>query len=153
MQPVGNWPIAASSLRSVFHHRLRVTVAGLWLVGVGLAGFTAPRAWDRTGVAAALPFLAVTVGGIVLATAVLRANRAALAISTILLGAQILGVIGSAWQLADGVQGSKARELRDLGFDPEPGVALNLLYSAVASAVFAWAVARWLADRRRPDNR
>ena len=124
-------------------------MAGLWLAGVALAGFAATRAWSRVGPTRALPFLAVVVGGIVLAAAVLRRHRVALAISAILLGAQILGVIGSAWQLARGVDGSKARELRDLGFDPELGVALNLLYSAVASAVFVWAVTRWLANRRR----
>ncbi len=124
-------------------------MAGLWLAGVALAGFTATRAWSRVGATRALPYLAVVVGGIVLAAAVLRRHRAALAISTVLLGAQILGVIGSAWELTRGVHGAKARELRDLGFDPEFGVALNLLYSVVASAVFAWAVARWSAGRRR----
>jgi ABC-type branched-subunit amino acid transport system permease subunit len=123
-------------------------VAGLWLAGVALAGFTATRAWSRVGPTRALPYLAVVAGGIVLAAAVLRRNGVALAISTIGLGGQILGVIGSAWELAVGVHDFKARELRDLGFDPEFGVALNLLYSAVASAVFAWAVARWLAGRR-----
>lgn len=104
------------------------------------------------GVASALPFMAVTAGGIVLATAVLRANRLALAISTVLLGAQIMCMIGSARQLVQGVQGSKAQELHDLGFDPELGVALNLVYSAAASAVFVWIVARWLAGRRRPAH-
>jgi hypothetical protein len=146
--PVGDCGIGTTALGSIFDRRLRVTVAGLWLVGVALAGFTAPRAWHRTGVASALPFLAVVAGGLVLAVAVGRGNRVALAISTGLLGAQILGVLGSAWQLAQGVGGSKARELRDLGFDPELGVTLNLVYSAVASAVFAWVVARWWVARR-----
>ena len=143
--------IARPTLTSLYHRRLRVTVAALWLVGVALAGFTAPRAWHRTGVVSALPFIAVVVGLLALTAAVLRGNRVALAISTAGLGAQILGVIGSAWELAQGVHGSKARELRDLGVDPELGVALNLIYSAVASAVFAWVVARWFARRRRPS--
>ena len=121
-------------------------MAGLWLVGVALAGFTAPRAWHRTGVTSALPFMAVVIGLSLLAGAVLRGNRVALIISTAGLGAQVLGVIGSAWELVRGVQGSKADELHRLGIDPELGVALNLLYSAVASAVFAWVAARW---RRR----
>ena len=99
-----------------------------------------------------MPFIGVVIGGLVLATAVWRGNRIALTISTIALGGQILGGLGSAWQLAQGVNGSKARELRDLGFDPEFGVALNLAYSAAASAVFAWVVARWLAGRRRPAD-
>lgn len=124
-------------------------MATLWFAGVGFAGFTAPRAWQRTGVTSALPFVAVVFGLTVLAVAVLRANRVALVISAIGLGAQILGVIGSAWELSQGVHGSKARELRDLGVDPELGVALNLLYSAVATLVFVWLAARWFKNRSR----
>lgn len=105
-------------------------------------------AWRRTGVVAALPFIAVVVGLAGLALAVLRANRAALLTSTVLLGAQILGVIGSAWQLLDDVDGTKADELHRLGIDAELGLTLNLLYSAVASAVFGWIVTRWLSARR-----
>jgi ABC-type branched-subunit amino acid transport system permease subunit len=122
-------------------------------VGVAFAGFTAPLAWRRTGVVAALPFVAVVVGLSLLAVAVLRANRVALIISTVLLGAQVLGVIGSAWELVHGVQGSKADELHRLGIDPEHGVTLNLLYSTVASAVFAWVAARWLAARGRAERK
>ncbi|HKY75877.1 MAG TPA: hypothetical protein VJS45_07050 [Acidimicrobiia bacterium] len=135
-------------LEQVFQPRQRATVAGLWLVGVALAGSTAPVAWQRTGVVAALPFIAAATGLAVLAWAVLQANRAALIVSTILLGAQILGVVGSAWQLRSGVHGSKADELQRLGIDPELGVALNLLYSAIASAVFGWLITRWLRARR-----
>ena len=124
-------------------------MASLWIVGVAFAGFTAPRAWQRTGVTSALPFVAVVFGLSVLAIAVLRANRLALIVSAIGLGAQILGVIGSAWELSQGVHSYKARELRDLGIDPELGVALNLLYSAVASLVFAWLVARWFKQDER----
>jgi ABC-type branched-subunit amino acid transport system permease subunit len=123
-------------------------VAGLWLAGVGLAGFTAPRAWHRTGVASAVPFIAAALGLAILATGVLRRSRVALAISTAGLGAQILGMLGSAWELARGVHGFKARQLRELGVEPSLGVALNLLYSAVASAVFAWIMRRWSAQRR-----
>jgi hypothetical protein len=120
---------------------------------VAFAGFTAPLAWRRTGVVAALPFVAVAIGLSLLAVAVLRANRVALIISTVLLGAQVLGVIGSAWELVHGVQGSKADELLRLGIDPELGVTLNLVYSAVASAVFAWVAARWLTARRRAERK
>jgi len=123
-------------------------VAGLWLAGVALAGFTAPLAWRRTGVTSALPFIGAAAGLAVLTIGVLRCNRAALALSTAGLGAQILGVFGSAWELSRGVAGSKARELRGLGVDPELGVALNLVYSLVASAVFAWLVTRWWLIRR-----
>ena len=115
---------------------------------MALAGFTAPLAWRRTGVVTALPFIAVVIGLSLLAVTVLRANRVALVISTVGLGAQILGVIGSAWELLHGVHGSKADELHRLGIDPEFGVTLNLLYSTVASAVFVWIAARWRSRRR-----
>jgi hypothetical protein len=128
-------------------------VASLWLVGVALAGWTAPRAWRRTGVVSALPFMAVTVALLLVAAAVIHGYRAALAVSTLALGGQILGVIGSAWELAQGVHGAKARELRSLGVDPELGVALNLAYSAVASLVFAWIAARWFTARHRSTIR
>ncbi|HEX6381514.1 MAG TPA: hypothetical protein VF180_09745 [Acidimicrobiia bacterium] len=119
---------------------------------MALAGWTAPLAWRRTGVVAALPFVAAASGLAFLALAVLRANQVGLTISTVLLGAQILGVLGSAWQLRSGVAGSKADELHRLGIDPELGVALNLVYSSVASAVFAWILTRWLATRRQAEQ-
>ena len=106
-----------------------------------------------------MPFIAAAAGLAVLSVAVRRANRVALIISTVLLGAQLLGVVGSAWQLLDGVHGSKADELNRLGIDPELGVVLNLVYSAVASAVFVWILARWrsagrlgAADAAGPDG-
>jgi hypothetical protein len=115
---------------------------------VAFAAFTAPLAWRRIGVASALPFIGVTAGLTLLAILVLRANRAALLVSTAGLGAQILGVIGTTFELLHGVHGTKADELHRLGIDPEFGVALNLMYSLVASAVFAWVVARWRNMRR-----
>jgi hypothetical protein len=127
-------------------------VASLLLVGVALAGFTAPLAWRRTGVAMALPFIAAAIGLAVVATGVLRANRVALVLATAGLGGQILGVIGSAYELAQGVHSAKARELRRLGVDPTLGVALNLAYSVVASGVFVWVAGRWL-KRRQLDAR
>jgi len=120
---------------------------------MALAAFTAPLAWRRIGVASALPFIAVSVGLSVLAVAVLRAKRVALVVSTAGLGAQLLGVIGSGWELLTGVAGAKAHELDRLGVDPELGVTLNLVYSAVASAVFVWIVIRWRAARRLNTRR
>ena len=123
-------------------------MAGLWLVGVALAVFTAPRAWRRTGVDGAFPFILAAVGLAALAYTVLRAKPVSLIVSTALLGAQLFGVIGSAVQLLNGVSGSKTAELHRLGIDPEVGVALNLLYSTAASAVFAWVAIRWRNTRR-----
>ena len=72
----------------------------------------------------------------------------ALIVSTVLLGAQVLGVFGSASELLMGVHGSKADELNRLGIDPELGVALNLVYSAVAAVIFVWVIFRWRSNRQ-----
>ena len=117
-------------------------------MGVAFAGFAALRAWHRTGAGSALPFITASACLAALAYAVLRAKPVSLIVSTALLGAQIFGVIGSAGELVAGVSGSKAAELHRLGIDPEVGVALNLLYSAVASAVFVWVAVRWRKMRR-----
>lgn len=133
---------------STFHRPLRLTIAALWIVGIALAGFTAPRAWVRLGAASAVPFIMVAALGIVLTRSVLRGRRWALRLSAVLLGGQLAGVIGSAWQLLQGVNGTKARELRRLGVNPRFGVAVNLVYSSAAVAVFGWIAARRLAAGR-----
>jgi len=127
-----------------FHRPLRLTIAALWVIGIGLAGFTALRAWNRSGLASAVPFITVVVLGMALTRGVVRGNRWALRVSAVLLGAQVAGVIGSAWQLLHEVDETKARELRRLGVNPRFGVALNLMFSSAAVAVFGWAAARWL---------
>ena len=60
-------------------------------------------------------------------------------------------------EAAGGVVGAReAEELRSLGIDPTFGIALNLVYSLVAFALFVW---RWGRARRRapstapPDSR
>lgn len=133
---------------TIIHRPLRLSIAALWIIGVGLAAFTAALAWRRTGVTSALPFITVAVLGTVLVRAVLRSDRRALTISVVLLGAQVGGVVGSAWQLTHEMNGTKIRELRRLGFDPTFGIAINLAYSTVAFGVFGWVVIRWLAGHR-----
>lgn len=141
-------PVGDGMLPSTFHRRARAAVAALWVVGISIAVFTAPRAWQRTGAISALPFAVVAVAGVRLTVGVLRAERWALAVSLFLLGAQVAGVIGAAWQLMSGVHGMKARELQRLGLDPVFGVGLNLAFSAVAVLVFSWVGIRWWRLRR-----
>jgi membrane protein implicated in regulation of membrane protease activity len=43
--------------------------------------------------------------------------------------------------------------VRELGYSPAFGVTVNLLYSAVASALFLWIVVRWLRRRDRTTGR
>jgi hypothetical protein len=68
----------------------------------------------------------------------------------LLLGAQVFGALGSGWELMHGAHGDKAQELRSLGIDPTFGIALNLVYSLVASVLFGWALGR--AYRRPPPT-
>ena len=98
---------------------LRRAVVGLWLAGAAIAG-------------AIVPLVALAIG-----TA--RGTRSALRVSLVLLGLQLLGAIGSAWQLAHAAADEKTAELRRLGLDPTFGLTLNLIYSAIASSVFLWA--------------
>lgn len=70
-----------------------------------------------------------------------------LTVSIILAGAQLFGVVGAAWELVQGGQPAKTRELYTLGVDPTLGIALNLAYSCVAASLFLWALTRALISR------
>ena len=113
----------------------RVSVA-LWLAGVLIAGGTAVDAWARLDALGALPYLAAAAGLAVGAVYTARRATWALLITLIAFGGQFAGVVGSAIQLAVGVDRWKAGELRALGVDPALGVAANLAYSAAAFVVF-----------------
>jgi hypothetical protein len=128
---------------------LRNLVAGLWLLGSAIAAFTAVLALVRLGAASAAPYAGAAIGLVVLAAATHRVSRWALALSMLLLGSQLLGVVGSAIELNLGEAAGKAAALRALGIDPTLGIALTLAYSAAASALFGWSVARCVARRHR----
>jgi hypothetical protein len=128
----------------VFHRPLRICTGSLWLVGAGLAAVTSILALSGLGALSAMMFAVVAAALIIVALGTLRATRWAVLVSVVLLGGQGAGVVGSAWELVSGVAPVKARELRALGFSPTVGVALNLVYSAVAFALFCWWVARRL---------
>jgi hypothetical protein len=124
----------------MFSPRIRRATAVLWLAGAVICAVTAALAARHLGLPQASVFAAAAVGLVVLAAGVIRGVRSALLISSVLLGAQLFGALGSAWELAHGVDGSKAQELHDLGIDPTFGVVLNLLYSLVAFVVFLLAL-------------
>lgn len=71
-------------------------------------------------------------GAFALAIGTARGTRWALRVSLVLLGLQLLGTIGSAWQLTHAAADEKAAELKRLGVDPTFGLTLNLMYSAIA---------------------
>ncbi len=62
---------------------------------------------------------------------------------------QIGAVVGTVLELVDGVAPFKAAQLRRLGFDPNVGVGINLVYSTVALGLFCWFAWRWLRRCRR----
>jgi hypothetical protein len=94
-------------------------------------------------------FAGVAVALVVLAITTARGSPWGLAVTSVLLGAQVFGALGSGWELMHGAAGDKADELRSLGIDPTFGIALNLVYSVVAFALFVWALAR---VRRRAQS-
>ena len=127
-------------LYRVFSPAVRRATVALWLVGAVICAATALRAATHRGGPSASLFAAVAFGLVALAIATALAARWALLVSSVLLGAQLFGALGSGWELVRGVAGGKARELRELGVDPTLGVALNLVYSLVAFGVFVWAI-------------
>lgn len=131
-------------LISVMHPGLRVVIAGLWLVGAAVAGFTCVRSMARIGIGAGMAFAVVALALSVLALGALRGARWALRVSVVLAGAQVLGVIGAAGELIWGGETAKTRELRTLGIDPTFGIVLNLTYACLAASLFLWILTRAL---------
>ena len=139
-------------LDCVYAGPVRVAVATLWAIGVALAGGTAVVAAVRVDGAAALPYVVAATALAALLVGVMRRSRWALVVSLVLLAAQVFGVFGAAWELSTGVSEVKREELERLALDPELGVALNLVYSLVAFAVFVWAAWRWTRCRRSGES-
>jgi hypothetical protein len=130
-----------------------LAACGLWLAGVALAGTTGVLSLTSSQAGYAAVYAAVSVGLAGLALATYRAVPVAETVTLVLLGSQLLGVLGATWELAradDG--GAKARHLEDLGIGFRPALVANLVYSASASAVFVWAVGA-IRRRRRAEER
>jgi hypothetical protein len=98
----------------------------LWLLGGALAGLTAPFAAWRVSVAASLGFAAVAAGLLLLAWGTLRRARWAMLVSMVGCAGQLLGVVGSAWELIYPTDTAKSRELQTLGVDPVLAFTVNL---------------------------
>ena len=127
--------------------RAALAACALWLAGAALAAFTGVRSLTSSQAGYVAVYAVVSAGLVGLAVATYHAVRAAETVTLVLLASQVLGVVGSAWELARGDDGgAKARHLEDLGVDFRLAVLGNLAYSAAASAVFIWA---WTGIRRR----
>ena len=77
---------------------LWTAVTLLWLAGAVLAAITAALAATRVGAVNALLFLLPAVGLAVLAVQTFEGARWAVVVSLALLGGQVAGVAGSAWE-------------------------------------------------------
>jgi hypothetical protein len=131
-------------LRAVFNRPLALSFATLWFVGFLISETAAIVAFRRVGSAASLPFVIPAILLFVLSLWTTWRHPWALAVGTVLSGLQIAGAIGCAIELHGGIAAMKASELLALGVDPRIGVEVNLAYSLAGSALFLWAVVRFV---------
>lgn len=131
-----------------FHRPLRLAMGGLMLAGVGLAVLACVLSFARVGVGQGVVFLVVALGLLALAIGLLRGVRWVIVIGLVASAAQLLGIIGSAWQLIDHIDPTKAEGQRRIGFDPVFAVTINLIYSTTAFVLFGWWLWRWWRARR-----
>jgi hypothetical protein len=127
---------AGPLLRDVFRGPARTAVSALWFAGAVLATAAAILSAGRPAAAPAIAFVMPAVALTLLAISLLRSQVWAMAVSFVLLAGQLVGVVGTSYELVYGIDARKATELHALGFEPRVGIALNLLYSSIASAVF-----------------
>ena len=139
-----------SRLRDAFAGRAGRAVVALWLSGVVICLGTAALAWSKVGLAATTPYLLAGLFLGVLAVAVARGATWAQVLSLVGAGGQGFAAVAAAVELAVGVSRLKADEMNRLGIDPAAAVAFNVLYSAVAFAVFVWLCVRLARAGREP---
>jgi len=126
-----------------FHRRLVLATVALLLTGIDLALLGAVAATTHRQPENAVVFLVVAAVLGCSAALIWRRVRWAVTLCLIALAGQSAAVVGTAWELVHGVAGIKADQLRSLGFDPELGVTLNLVYSTIGFGLFCWFAVRW----------
>jgi hypothetical protein len=134
-----------------FHRPLRLAVTALILLGATLAAIAAILSLGHHARSSALAFVAVTLLLTVDAALVWGHNRWAVGLTLVGLAGQATAVAGTIAELAFGIADVKAHQLQQLGFNPEVGVTINLIYSSIGFALFGWFVVRWLAARRHKN--
>ncbi len=132
-----------------FHRPLAISVAGLMLAGVGLAVTALVLALTHRETGQALAYIPVAIALTGVAVMVLRGTRWVIRVIIVVLAGQLAAIAGTTWELSHGIDARKARQLRQLGFDPTAGVVINLIYSSIGFALFCWFATRWFAARRR----
>ncbi len=119
-----------------FYGPVRTAVSVLWFSGAALAMSAVVLTAAHPGAGSPLVFVVPAVAMAVLGTALRRSQVWAMVVSLVLLAGQIVGVVGTIYELTHGIDARKAAELHALGFDPRVGVAVNLAYSLIASILF-----------------
>jgi hypothetical protein len=131
-------------LRKVYDPLLARLFGALWMVGFVIFETMAIVAFRRFGSTSTSIFLAIpAVVLFVLALWTFWRNPWALAIGTLLSAAQIVGVAGCIHDLATGTS-RMAASLLSLGIDPTAGLIAHLVYSLAGSALFVWALIRFV---------
>jgi hypothetical protein len=134
---------------SAFSNGVRRSATVLWGVGAGLAATTGVLAVAHSKFGYGFIYSAVAVALGTLAVVTRRGNRRAEVVTLVLLGSQLIGAAGAAWELAYGADDTaKARHLHDLGINYRLALVGNLAFSTLASAVFVWAMVRLVRARR-----
>ena len=121
-------------LSAMFDAPVRRAVAALWFVGAALATLAAVLE-VRPSAVPPWVFLIPTTLLLLLAFTLLAARVWAMAVSFVLLTAQVAGVIGAMLELVYGIDARKAAELHTLRFDPTLGVSINLAFSVAAVGI------------------
>ena len=134
-------------LREVFDRGLSRSFAALWFAGFLLCETAAVLAFRRSGSWASLPFVIPAIALFVLSVWTVLRQPWALAVGAALSAAQIAGTIGCILELRLGISTLKMAEMHALGVDPTAGVVVNLIYSIAGTALFAWALVRFLRLR------
>lgn len=134
---------------ATFSNGVRRSATVLWGVGAGLAAATGVLAVAHGRVGYGFIYSAVTVALGTLAVGTRGGDRRAEVVSLVLLGSQLIGAVGAAWELAYGADDTaKARHLHELGINYRLALAGNLAFSTLASAVFICAMVRLVSGRR-----
>jgi purine-cytosine permease-like protein len=132
----------------MFPRALRVALAALWVAGALLAGTTAILSWTHH-LGQAVPYGVISVGLLLMAVYTARGHRAVTLVGLAICALQPFAAIAAAWELVNGISASQVHKLEDLGIDPTFGVALNVVFSTVASVLAVWAYRAWRAAGRR----
>jgi hypothetical protein len=128
----------------MFSRPLRLALAGLWIAGACLAGLTAILSLSHH-LGQAVPYVVITVVLVLMALYTARGQRWVTLIGLAICTLQPIAAIAAAWELVTGISESQVHKLNDLGIDPTFGVALNVVFSVVASLLAVWAYREWRA--------